>query len=190
LAHQPNDPAYIDTLAMVLYRKGELDRAVQLERRAISLTSDVRMKATFSSRLGLMLSERLAKTGPLELGEQAHAGDFTIAIEKSSEAKDGNRAYVIDGHGRQHTHGVTVYALVRGSGQQAGLFWMHLRPDESIDVIRLKPGQAPYPQAFGNLPDEVHVDIAAIDTADTAANTQAHRLEWNHQLIDAKAMSR
>jgi hypothetical protein len=186
---QPTEPSYIDTLAMVLYRKGEVDGAVALERRAISFLSDAKVKAKFGSRLGLMLLTRLTKTGPLELGAQAHAGDFDISIEKSSEVSDGTRAYVIDAHGKRYPSGVTVYALVRQTNNAIGLLWLHLRRGQTIDVLRLKPGQAPYPRAFKNLPDDVRVDIAMVDTGDNAANTLAYPLEWNHQSIDTNAMS-
>ncbi len=114
-AIEPDLPEITDTLATVEYRRGELERAIALERRALAKRDD---DHTFS-QLARFLAARRARRGVLVIGIDASAEQVSVE-HYASDGKPGEHPEL-----RLHTavpmpQGAEIWALAMIRGSLAG----------------------------------------------------------------------
>jgi len=121
---EPEQGAYRDTLATVLYRRGFLDDAVDEERRAFASRSDELM----ASQLARFLSARLERDGPMFLGgagpvmaESDGTRSNSVSIELDGADELGEPTALLVRLGSPFAKGVTVFATLRRGDQHLGL---------------------------------------------------------------------
>jgi rhomboid protease GluP len=112
----PDEIEISDTLATVYHRLGESDRAIELERRVLARDD----KPFFYSQLARFLEARLARSGPLELGENARAA--ALELQPLSTGGEELRLRVAGALPR----GALVWALAKRAGELEGVLVMRL----------------------------------------------------------------
>jgi len=125
----PDQSAYLDTLATVYYRRGDLDRAITTEQRAVAASE----QAVFVSQMGRFLDARLS----MSQAADAASGD-PPAIRLSVE-RDGGEGAIVVSTVRDFERGVEVYALDRVDGRLVGTLRVVIEPGARAGAHRFVP---------------------------------------------------
>lgn len=92
---EPDKPEYIDTLATAHYRAGDLDKAIDLERKALDSQKIPQIEGIFASQLARFELARLQRDGPgplakairIEIGDKSDTPrKVTVRLDRAFEA--------------------------------------------------------------------------------------------------------
>lgn len=119
----PESPEILDTLATLHFRLGELERAIELERRALGASDD----PVLFSQLARFLSARSQRRGPLEIGPGASARALSIAAPPAAGSAEGDLVLRV---GQPYVDGAEAWILMRGQGKLQGAFLVRIGPTE------------------------------------------------------------
>lgn len=128
---EPESMEILDTLATVHYRYGNIDRAIELERRVLGGGSN-----DFTiTQVARFLDTRLARRGPLQLGEGADAEAVSLELPAPAPAE------VILRAGKAYPNGAEIWVL-----GASGVFIIQLGPTQEAGELQFSPegiGAAP-----------------------------------------------
>jgi rhomboid protease GluP len=125
VADEPKQPAFADTLATAHYRLGNLDAAVEEERRALIMAAD----ATYATQLARFLRARFGRAGPLALNQ---ARLDAVNLRRGEAGADGEPKSLELKLEEPFAAGLTLFALVD-------------RGDEPMGLLAIRIGANPAP---------------------------------------------
>ncbi len=162
------DPNVGDTLATVLYRLGELDRAVALERESLAAGGD--NETFFAAQLARFFVARMARSGALEL-----AGTRTPTVTLAS----GKLVLELE---TGIPEDVVLFAIARERGELAGLVRARLGRSEfkRVELVLTKTGEPP-------LPDAVELEVVALTNEGPELGQAVGAIGYGYHL-DVKAL--
>ena len=149
----PGNVALKDTLATALYRSGELDRAIELERQAL----EEKPSRFYASQLARFERARLRRDGVLALGADAADGP-RLALGKDDA---GRRQIVADLAPDAHPRGLVAHALVSSRGLLVG--HVELRVGPGVREPRVRFGEAL--DAVARIPEDAVFELALVDAS-------------------------
>jgi rhomboid protease GluP len=174
VAMAPGNPEIMDTLATVEYRRGELERAIALERRALAARND---DIAFS-QVARFLAARQARRGILAIGVDAGADEVSVERQPTDDGTDDSPELRLHAAaGLPQGAEIWVLVLTRGSLQGA---------------VRLRLGAAAEGGDFRVVPkgnaadlagDELTLRVALVD-ATSCQGCPAGALEAEYRPID------
>lgn len=123
---EPESMEILDTLATVHYRYGNIDRAIQLERRALGSSSN-----DFTvTQVARFLDTRLSRRGPLTIGEGADAEAVTLVPPPDAPS----RSELVLRVGQAFPRGAEIWVV-----GERGVFIIRLGPVEEARELRWTP---------------------------------------------------
>ncbi len=138
----PRSATFVDALATVRFRDGDLDAAVKHERRAVRLDT----RRVLVSRMARFLDARLAERGPFTLGG-TKAGTVTVAVARSGSDEPTDSPIVVD-LAESVDRGLEIYALDERAGRLLGTLRILVGAGTPAGRHRLAPPKrAPQPSA-------------------------------------------
>ncbi len=158
LALAPDEPSITDTLAGVLFRRGQLERALPLQTRALSLEQRPQYAIFFAAHLGQMLDQRLDEGGVLV---PAGVGPVRLTLQPPA---DGVAHGVVEVDGAHS--GVTVYAVGRAETVAVGLVRVRIPAGVGRAELVLRDATWPAAAAFAVGLVEVGCDGCTASVAD------------------------
>ncbi|MBI2377084.1 MAG: rhomboid family intramembrane serine protease [Deltaproteobacteria bacterium] len=162
-AKSKGDPNVGDTLATVLFRLGELDRAVLLERESLASGGD--HETFFASQLARFLKARIAHRGPIL---PTLTSTPSVALEAGK--------LVIQAPDGVHEDSV-MFVLVKKDDELAGLIRARLdRSSFSRIVLELGKPAGPSPE----LPLDVDVELALYSSGGPELNQAVGATAWGY----------
>ena len=132
-ALEPEQPELIDTLATVQYRRGELDRAIELERQALAKRNDL----LTTSQVARFLDARRERRGPVAIGSES-VDDFTFELDANEPEPLTKRAGMLK-FASAHPRGAEIWVLGGTSTRLAGAWVLRLGPTEQGGEVEIVP---------------------------------------------------
>lgn len=124
---EPESMEILDTLATVHYRYGNIERAIELERRVLgSNANDFTV-----TQVARFLDTRLERRGPLELGEGADAEAVTLELPAAGAAGGGEPSLRV---GAAYPNGAEIWVV-----GESGVFILRLGPIQEPGELRFTP---------------------------------------------------
>lgn len=167
---QPQTPAFLDTLATVRYRLGDLDDAIRLESLALLRQDD---DAMFASQLARFLRARMRGAGPLEQGP-LEKGAARLRWTPGKPGQEPQLVIELDGPA---PHGLMLYAVASERGRAVGLVRVVLggrTAEQRRSVFADSLAEA-------ELGEDVRLELAWVDSRGCGCAPQEESVKvWSH----------
>jgi rhomboid protease GluP len=178
LQSMPDSPPFLDSLATVYFRRGQLEQAIATERQAI----DKQATQFYVSQIGRFLEARQRTSGPLEIGAEALASRIRLTVEPRYQMQNGKRAFLLE-IGTEYPRGMVLYALAKRGHAIQGVLWVVLGPNNIRRQYRLVPAGKPF---INDWSDDVDFEVVLVDTSGCDCTSGSWR--WRYWSMDREVL--
>ena len=128
----PDNGSFIDTLATLYYRRGDIDAAVMTQQRAVGLDD----RRVLVSQMGRFLNARLTESGAMSVAG-ADASSVRVSVSRPSDASDSEPSIVID-LPRDVENGLEIFALDKSGTRLIGIARIVIGPGIAAGTHRIE----------------------------------------------------
>lgn len=173
---QPDRHELLDTLATVAYRQGELERAVEVERRALRLHP----QRFYHSEVARFLAAHWRRFGVLRHGHGSDRANATLLPLTPSPASAPRAELQLAG---TFERGAELWVLISASGRLVGSALLRVGPTDAPNLTHTLTLEG-----VDGRTDGLRLDVALIDL-DACHDCKPGSVSWHYEAMDPAALA-